>query len=479
MSRPGIPQPVDSNHRFIILLCSYLRDLRLAQKAPLSTVNSYSDRLLHWCNFIERRIAADEKDGVPEAQRLFGPAKSVEEGLQLASDRSLEAWLTEQESAGNAATTMQRRADAFFHFYVSVQERGLVRNRIKVPTVNVEAEFKPALTTKPARYSADRRASKYGVVLKLRPRARKGERLHVPSDEEVQSIYTVIPAIFTTPVSARNTLLVKWYAQCGLRRLEWVHLYVRNVPSPDAVDDALLHGYGISVKLEVTKGGDVQYVDASAELLEATLDYIEGPRADIVKRFSKRQGYKEPKEVFLSETTGRALNPRSVSNLLKTIFVAAKAGGTGHRLRAVFLTNVNGAEARAEEIKVVESGGLKHAINWNNVKLRSAEKARHKNVSSQDDYVQAVRKQRSKAFGQDEIVSAHMELQEQRQELASQKAQVKEAKQELADIQAQLAAARALKAAAKAPAKRARTVGGRVARKRVSGQESGAEQGAS
>ena len=394
----------------------------------------------------------------------------------MVSDRALEAWLTEQEAAGNAPTTMQRKCDALFHFYVWAQSRNLVKHRIKVPTINDHEDFKPALTTKPARSSSDRKGSKYGVVLRLRPKAPKGERLHIPSSKEVEAIFAKIPELFSATVAMRNTLLVKWYAWCGLRRFEWVHLYLRNLPDREEVDDAVLGGLAINTKLEVTKGGTEQYVDVSGELLEATLEYVEGPRKRIVERFSRRPGYKEPKEVFLSETTGLPLNVRSVSNLLTAIFKAAGAAGTGHRLRATFLDNVTVAETRAEEIQVVESGGLKHAINHHNVALRAAEKARHKQVSSQEAYVKRVRKQRGKAAGHDEIVSVHMELQASRTELAAKKAEVLAAKKELAKVQAELAESRKLKAMAGAPArKRSRIAASSPARRGALGTAGVAE----
>lgn len=438
--RPGIPQLVDSNDKFIELICKYLRQLWLVEKAKPNTVYSYSDRLLHWCNFIEARIKADARQ--PEALRLFGRAKNVSEALPLAGDRQLEAWLTEQEFAGKAPTTRQRRCDAFFHFYVWAQVEGLVKHRVKVPTVNADEDFKPAISSKLAKSGPDIMAAKYGVVSKLRPRVPKSERLHIPPDDEVHAIFAVIPTLFTPAIAQRNTLLAKWYVQTGVRRSEWVHLYMRNVPSQEAIDDALLSGLGINVKLEVTKSGEEQWVDPSAELLDATREYIDGPRAAIVKRFREKPGYKEPKEVFLSDTTGLALNERSVCNLLKGIFSAAKAKGTGHRLRASFLNTITVAETRAEEIAVVEAGGLKHAINHHNVTLRAAEKARHSSLASQERYVERVRKQRGKAQGHDELVSVHMEVQATRQELASNKAEVAAARKELAEVQAAVEKAR-------------------------------------
>ena len=106
-----------------------------------------------------------------------------------------------------------------------------------------------------------------------------------------------------------------------------------------------------SVDLDVTKGGRVQSVDVLPELLLETREYIYGTRADIVKRFKKKYGaeYKEPAEIFLSNKTGKALNKRSVSNLLRKVFdasqgVAPIAPGDS----SLFYTNARGEQQQLD-----------------------------------------------------------------------------------------------------------------------------------
>lgn len=450
-ARANLPQIVDSHHQFVEPFCEYLRHSFLREGLLASSVSTIAERLLHLCNFIESRIAEDAK--LPEERRLFREAKSVNEALPHFCDAQLEAWLAAQELKGNKPGTRRDRCDAVFNCFCWLEVKGVVTHCVRIPGLTDDEKFTPRLSCKPARTQPDKPRARFGFVSALRPKVPPREQLPIPGDDDVEKLLAHTQRLHGPQVAARNTLLIRWQRLGGLRRMEWVGLKVKNIPHPGDIYELMLKGLTEAVDLDVTKGGGEQSVDALADLLLETREYIDGPRADIVQRFKRRYGksYKEPREVFLSNKTGKALEKRSVSNLLRVIFDTAGVDGHGHRLRASFLTSVVNSETEAEEIAVVQSGGLKHAINFHNVELRAAEKARSGSAAAIAPYINEKRKQRSKARGHDEYVTMDAELTAKKQALAVTNEQVRIAQDKLAALQSQLEASSKRSCAAKRP----------------------------
>lgn len=443
VSRPGLPQIVDSRHQFVEPFCRYLRHLFLREGLAEESVRTYAEALLHLCNFIERRIAADAE--LQEAKRLFDSATNVNEVLPRLRDGHLEAWLASQVAAGNKVRTRQQRCDTVFICYCWLETVRAITYCVRIPGITDGESFEPALSSKPARTAPDMPKSKYGIISALRPRSRGlAKQLPIPTDDDIEKLLIEVQRLFGGPVAERNTLLIRWYRLDGLRRIEWIHLKVKNIPSADEIDGLMFSGLPRAVELDVTKGGHEQSVDALPDLLVETREYIDGTRRRIVKQFTEKYGraYKEPEEIFLSEKTGKALNKKSVSNLLRRIFDAAGVKGHGHRLRATFATHVVNAESEAEEIAIVQSGGLKHAINHHNVELRAADKTRHADPASLKPYVDSRRKQRSKSRGHDEYVTMDFMVTEKRQRLAVLNEQVAAAERKLSELDSKLKAAK-------------------------------------
>ncbi|MCG2592973.1 hypothetical protein LZ009_09290 [Ramlibacter sp. XY19] len=456
ISRSLLPQLVDSSSCFIEPFCHYLRHTFLREGLREGSVGAIAERLLHLCNFIERRIAQDAK--LPVVGQLFLGASTVGQVLPRFCDEQLEAWLASQELAGNKPSTRRDRCDAVFNCFCWLEIKGLVTHSVRIPGLTDDEKFKPRLSCKLARTLPDKPRAKYGVVSALRPRDTRREQLPIPSDDDIEKLLTQVQRLFGRGTAERDTLLIRWYRLDGLRRIEWVNLKVKNIPSEREIDKLMFDGLTKSVDLDVTKGGRVQSVDVLPDLLQETREYIHGTRADIVKRFKKKYGeeYKEPPEIFLSNKTGKALNKRSVSNLLRKVFDAAGVDGHGHRLRATYLNSRTGAETEAEEIAVVQSGGLKHAINYHNVELRVTEAARSSSPEAVAPYIDAKRKQRSKVRGLDEYVTMDSQIAERKQALAVTTEQVRRAREELAEVQAQTAAARKEKSPRRHAPKRGR-----------------------
>lgn len=440
VARPRLPEIVDSDSQFVEPFCQYLRHAFLREGLREESVCTAAGRLLHLCNFIERRIAEDAE--LPTERRLFRRAQTVSDAIPNFGDVQMEAWLASQELAGNKPGTRRDRCDAVFNCFCWLEVKGLVTHCVRIPGITDDEKFKPRLSCKLARTHPDKPKAKYGVVSALRPRDVARKQLPSPSDDDIEKLLVQVQRLYGKHIAERNTLAIRWYRLDGLRRIEWVNLKVKNIPSVEDIHKLMFKGLTQSVDLDVTKGGGEQSVDALPELLLETREYIDGARADIVKRFKGLYGkdYEDPPEIFLSNKTGKALVKRSVSNMLRTVFDAAGVAGHGHRVRATFLRSVVNAETEAEEVAVVQSGGLKHAMNFHNVELRATERARSSSPQAIAPYIDAKRKQRSKVSGHDEYVTMDSELVARKQTLAATTEKVRLAQEKLAALQSQIEA---------------------------------------
>ena len=241
-------------------------------------------------------------------------------------------------------------------------------------------------------------------------------------------------------VKRGNQQLLRWYQQKGLRRFEWAALKLKQLPPKNEVEEACAKFESVRLRLVETKGGRPQSINVLSELLEQTYEYIVDERAAVVARCKKKKGYVEPEEVFISSTTGKKLNLRSVSNLLRRIFDEAGVEGHGHRIRAFFLQSTGNAEADAEELSVRTSGGRKAGMDWMGVGLRMAEQGRVRHVKSLEPYVGSLRKQHMRAPEQQEYVDLTQAVAALKQERAIEHAKLETATRERKAMEEGLAA---------------------------------------
>jgi hypothetical protein len=140
--------------------------------------------------------------------------------------------------------------------------------------------------------------------------------------------------------------------------------------------------------LMITKGGKQRTIAIVPDLLVRTRDYIEEGRARIISNFRTRLGssYKTPNEVFISKKSGMALGLGAMTNLFAKAFKEAKVSGSGHRMRARYLTSL--VEHYYEE--AIEKHGSQ--ITYEIVLLKAAEAAGHSHPASLRPYLNLVRK---------------------------------------------------------------------------------------
>jgi integrase len=305
--------------------------------------------------------------------------------------------------------------------YAWLESEGCVYRMVRIPGFNDHEVFRPRLSSRPAKAGPLRRkSSKLGLVSALRPRQQVTSILPTPDTPEIGRLHAAVDAAANSDVAERNHLLIDWYLQVGLRRMEWQALTLGQIPLWDSIYAASAKTHAVEVLLNTTKGGRPRHVGALPELLERTREYIETPRKKIVDRFRAKYGvaYNEPDEVFLSNKTGEALEPKAISNLLNQLFELAYVDGHGHRLRATYLTRLFEAEMMIEQARVSSHPGEKLQIDFELVLRRVAERAGHRHIDSLRPYLTLARKRLARQVGTEQLLTIQQLLDAKSAELA-------------------------------------------------------------
>lgn len=161
------------------------------------------------------------------------------------------------------------------------------------------------------------------------------------------------PPIKNPSLAVRFERIMDWGTGAGLRAHEICALNIRQMPSRETVESAVLDEKNLQFTLEITKGGQRQALPVSPFLLKLTWDFIDKERVVIVNKLKdkarkKRVSFTDEGAIFLSSTTGQALNPRSLSNQIRKGWLdAVKCGLLTkdehvwlHGLRHRFITDV-------------------------------------------------------------------------------------------------------------------------------------------
>lgn len=157
---------------------------------------------------------------------------------------------------------------------------------------------------------------------------------HTPTEDQVQKLHEVV---IETVNGERDSLMLSWAEETGLRRAEFMQLRKSHLPSPDQLSELIDKDDPWLIEI-VRKGGASKSISVLPDLIFRTQDYIEFARQQTVDNCRKALvGYREPDEIFLSTTTGLPLHLDSVTSIGRRGF--RKAGikrSSGHRLRARF-----------------------------------------------------------------------------------------------------------------------------------------------
>ena len=278
-----------------------------------------------------------------------------------------------------------------FQFYVWAETTKLLSYHV---AIHEKGELPAGFTRRDFPISARRKVSRkhgghtgWATTLAFRVSKAIEGRRNTPNDEQVMSIHE---HLLKATHGERDTLIAAWAEEAGPRRSEILQIRKSNLPNKEELEALIANEENAEVRVGRRKRRSKAPLSANPFLIMATLDWIEGGRQKIVDHCRKKiVGYREPDDIFISSTTGKVLDPDSVT---KTMGAAFKAAGVEkaslHRLRAKAIVEAVEAEVDGyfEMHIVVEPGSM-----WaETILVRVAEKAGHAHPASLRPYLNFV-----------------------------------------------------------------------------------------
>jgi hypothetical protein len=381
--------------------------LRDARGHYLNEANEW----LHEQIQLNRILPTSGKAYAEHLASLFTFIEGVPGGLNSFCDYDLLTWMNEQDERGLARQTIQARRDAAFRFFMWLCDYGQP-DLIRLPGREYPRDFVPRLSSRLIRTRRSGRIYE-SFVSGVGVPGRTSQRLPTPTTNDVAKLRVVSEEEFPDRTASEwHQAVLSWMHDLALRRKEFRALTLAQIPDESRIDELILGGEVHMLTLSETKGGSPRSVGVLPSLLQATRDYIDGPRREIVNRFkAKHVNYVEPKEVFLSSKTGLPFCLRSISNLLTSLFRSAGVAGHGHRIRATSLTNLFNAEYEAHVAAYnSKPAALRKGIDFEAILLRVAERAGHKDPETLRPYLSVLKKRYEREQGLEGAVNMEMHM---------------------------------------------------------------------
>jgi site-specific recombinase XerD len=365
----------------------------------------------------------ESSSGFTYAEHLAGLFTYFDEhhcDLSRLHDYDLRAWMNSQAKRGVVRDVIRARRDAVFRFAMWLCDHGHP-GLVRLPGRDYPPGFVPRLSGKVIRAHRGRRYSVEAFVSAVGVPGKPSPKQATPSTDEVAKLRVISEEHFPNKVASEwHHLLLSWEHDAALRRSEFAALKLAQIPNEHEIDALVLGATVYELHLTETKGSKPRTVGILPTLLQNTRDYIEGARKDIVRRMrAKHAKYVEPEHVFLSSKTGMAFAPRSISNLLRTLFRAADVAGHGHRIRATSLTNLFNAEYEAAvAARNSQPPELRMPIDFELILLRVAERAGHKEPETLRPYLNLLKKRYEREIGVDNAVNMELYVRSLKVEVA-------------------------------------------------------------
>lgn len=318
-SRPGIPTLRLGSGAILEEPSAWLRYLAVMRRKSLKSVDEYAKILREFI-----RVSGDVSR-ISYDEITFRLAFSVDDYLLM-------EWRDEMEARGLTRQRINMKLSCIFRWLLWCQENGYVLRLVGKDPISGEAWP----VTAEEKLSRDRggRSVFRSVSPLLLPINRQPNR-HTPTRTEIESLHEKTASYRH---AIRNSLLLSWAEEVGLRRTELLSILLDDIPELDVIKALQASGDLFHLEVRNGKGGRRRRVPVNPHLLRTTYDYIRIERQEIVDRYAGRK--RVPETVFISDRGGK-LNLNAVSNLMATVFKNAEVHNASlHRLRAVFLTRV-------------------------------------------------------------------------------------------------------------------------------------------
>ncbi len=327
---PGIPLLVNSNNHILEAPSDWFRYLIVMRRSAKDSVRQFAYHLKYWWTYLNRNKIE---------------WNSVDDFVMM-------NWRDEYLEAGSSEGTVNGYLSTVFRMYLWAEKNAYTHELIG--EADWERGVRPPLSVE---IRFDRRGIKrYSSPLLIKTTAKP--ILPTPTNDEITKVHEALAELYGNNINlmVRDALILSWMEQTGIRREETLTLRQSQIPEWKEIMELEEAGE----KKEITvigKGNKRRSLWVGADLLSQTRDYIEEERQVIVTRFHNtlRSHYKNPPEIFLSSKTGLRMNRDSISQKFAKAFRKAGVRGSGHRVRARFLTNlaVNTFERELEKLGAI------------------------------------------------------------------------------------------------------------------------------
>jgi integrase len=311
----GLPMLINSDDRILEAPSDWLRHLTVMQGEAKGSVRQFAYHLKYWWSHLNQ----------------------VNKAWDDVNDFVLLNWREELLRGGCIDKVVNSYVSTVFRFYLWAERNGYTHGLIG--EADWEQQVHPPLTVE-IKVGPKRTKSYSSPILK---RTIAQPLLPIPTNDEITKVHEALAELHGVrdDLLVRDTLILTWMEQTGVRRNEVVTLNLSQIPEWDEIERLQEVGDNKEISI-VGKGGKKRSIWAGTDLLFQTQEYIVEERQSIVDHFRERLGstYKKPKAVFLSSKSGRQLHPDSISQTFAKAFRKAGVGGSGHRVRARFLTNL-------------------------------------------------------------------------------------------------------------------------------------------
>lgn len=362
---------------------------------PASTVETYAYHLQKYLKYLRSIDNLDWKE---------------------VTDQTLIGWRDKMlKTEGLLDSTVNNYLCTVFEFYYWAEETGRVKNCVAVHDQNGTDDrvYQIAAT----------RCGKGRWVWSYLPKVKNKPDRNTPTPSQLELVH--VNAFDLSETGQRDSLILSFYEDVGLRMAEALGLKVNDIPTWDEIDEAFQKDRPFSVEI-LGKGRKKRHVPILPELMQRAREYIEGDRTVAVSSARKRNpAYRPPLGIFLSQSTGNELNKQYLSRKLSKLL---KASGiedvSGHRVRATFI------ETQVEASDGYDQSG--RPLPAEQVLWKVGEKVGHSSAESSRPYLNKVRSRTYASIG-DQILDKTGKLNDLQRRLAEKSASLKKV-EALADV---------------------------------------------
>lgn len=317
---PMLHDPCGIDDAFALHASDYLLHRALSRSSASSSLRKMAIALRKWSRHCFTEGAPWES---PSDEMLV----AWRDELEVAPKKN---WLSSKYKLRRRHATINFNLNVVFEFYVWCEDVGILRDLVRRPS-----SPKPL----PYKYPLSANSSQSGALhcSCLFTSTQKPSR-HIPNEAEVRDLHR---AANRRVHGARDTLVMLWFEETGLRRAEALReLKVAAIPHYEEIQDRQKSGGDFTISIR-GKRSRTRDVTVTPMLMEMTRDYIEIERQKTIARCNRSCAvYQAPDVVFLSQRGG-PLSLNYWSNIMTMTFrEAGVRNASGHRLRAKFATSL-------------------------------------------------------------------------------------------------------------------------------------------